>query len=51
VRGWIAFTEEAVINWLANEELLREELIDLISGALPALVLGVTPEAATSLSP
>jgi len=51
VRGWIAFTEEAVINWLGNEDLPREELIDLISGALPALLLGVTPDAAARLAP
>jgi hypothetical protein len=44
VRGWIAFTEEAVINWLSDEELSREELISLVSDALPALLIGAAPE-------
>ncbi|WP_127784103.1 TetR/AcrR family transcriptional regulator [Rhodococcus sp. X156] len=44
VRGWIAFTEEAVISWLAEDDLSREELIDLISQALTALLLGAAPQ-------
>ncbi len=44
VRGWIAFTEEVVINWLSDEELPRAELVSLISGALPALLQGAAPE-------
>jgi len=44
VRGWIAFTEEAVINWLSDEELSRAELISLVSDALPALLIGAAPE-------
>lgn len=48
VRGWIAFTEEAVINWLADEQLSREELVGLVSDALPALLLGAAPDADSS---
>lgn len=44
VRGWIAFTEEAVLNWLADDELPRAELLTLISDALPALLLGAAPQ-------
>ncbi|MEO9223046.1 MAG: TetR/AcrR family transcriptional regulator [Mycobacteriaceae bacterium] len=44
VRGWIAFTEEVVINWLADEQLPREELVNLVSGALPALLQDAAPE-------
>ncbi len=43
VRGWIAFAEEVVINWLADEELPRVELVSLISGALPALLRDAAP--------
>ena len=35
VRGWIAFTEDVVISWLSDEELPRDELVRLISGACP----------------
>ncbi|PTR41199.1 TetR family transcriptional regulator [Rhodococcus sp. OK611] len=39
VRGWIAFVEEATISWLKDPEIAREELIDLIVTALPAVAL------------
>jgi len=44
VRGWIAFTEDVVISWLSDEELPRDELVRLISGALPALLQDAAPE-------
>ena len=39
VRGWIAFVEEAVITWLRSPALSREDLLDLLNWALPALTL------------
>ncbi|MGF7121053.1 TetR/AcrR family transcriptional regulator [Rhodococcus sp. TAF43] len=39
VRGWIAFVEEATITWLRAPEISREELIELLVTALPAVAL------------
>ncbi len=39
VRGWIAFVEETVITWLREPELSREELLELLNWALPAVAL------------
>ena len=39
VRGWVAMAEELVIAWCPSPgEVTREELLDIIAGALPALV-------------
>ena len=45
VRGWSAMTEELVITWAADrragrETVSKDELLDIIGGALPALVRG-----------
>jgi AcrR family transcriptional regulator len=37
-RGWVAFTEEATLDWLSNEDLGRGELIDLLDESLVALM-------------
>lgn len=39
VRGWIAFVEEATITWLRGPEIRRDELIELLVTALPAVAL------------
>lgn len=39
VRGWIAFVEEATITWLRVPEIPRDELIELLVTALPAVAL------------
>ncbi|MBM4631727.1 TetR family transcriptional regulator [Prescottella equi] len=39
VRGWIAFVEEATITWLQGPEIPRDELIELLVTALPAVAL------------
>lgn len=39
VRGWIAFVEEATITWLRTPEIPRDELIELLVAALPAVAL------------
>lgn len=46
VRGWIAFVEEATITWLRAPEISREELIDLLVTALPAVALSASAAAA-----
>jgi len=38
VRGWVAFTEEVTVDWLARGDLSRAEVVDLLDGALVALV-------------
>lgn len=48
IRGWVAFCEEVTITWLSREDLDRDELIELLVHALPAVALG--PDGATELS-
>ncbi len=38
VRGWVAFTEEVTVDWLAREDLSRAQVVDLLDEALVALV-------------
>ena len=40
VHGWIAFVEEATINWFATQDVTKGELIALVTTALPALATG-----------
>ena len=37
-RGWVAFTEEATLDWLGSGDLGRTELIDLLDEALVRLM-------------
>jgi len=46
VRGWIAFVEEATITWLRSPVITRDELIDLLVTALPAVALSSDAAAA-----
>lgn len=46
VRGWIAFTEEVVLDWLVKQELPRVQLISMVSSALPALLRDAASEPA-----
>ncbi|WP_305094417.1 TetR/AcrR family transcriptional regulator [Prescottella sp. R16] len=39
VRGWIAFVEEATITWLRDPEITRDDLVELLVTALPAVAL------------
>jgi AcrR family transcriptional regulator len=53
VRGWVAFCEEAVICWLAGtggSALPREDLLALLSNALPGVVLSADPQWLADLS-
>ncbi len=44
VRGWIGFVEGATIDWCANPRLTRDELRDLLSQILFAIMGEVTPQ-------
>lgn len=37
INGWLAFTEDVTIRWLKNEMVTRDELLELITVALPSL--------------
>jgi AcrR family transcriptional regulator len=43
VRGWSALAEEMVLDWKASRGVTRDELVELIAGALPALAGTVPP--------
>ncbi|WP_430331653.1 TetR/AcrR family transcriptional regulator [Rhodococcus sp. ACT016] len=45
VRGWLAFVEEATITWLRAPKITREELIELLVTALPAVALSASAAA------
>jgi AcrR family transcriptional regulator len=38
VRGWVAFTEEVTVDWLARDDLSPAQVVDLLDEALVALV-------------
>lgn len=44
VRGWSALAEEMVLDWKSSGGVTRDDLVELIAGALPALA-GVVPRA------
>ncbi|MGC4934619.1 TetR/AcrR family transcriptional regulator [Gordonia sp. DT30] len=41
VHGWIAFVEQTTISWLTDPLITRDELLAVISSALPALASAV----------
>jgi AcrR family transcriptional regulator len=42
--GWIGFVEHATIDWCANPKLTRDELRDLLSQILLAIMTAITPQ-------
>ena len=42
VRGWVGFVEEVTVDWLAQADLTRAEVVDLLDEALVALVTMTT---------
>ncbi len=48
VRGWIAFVEDVTVNWCTAEQSparpSREELLEVLTRGLPALVMGLPLE-------
>lgn len=49
VHGWIAFVEETAIRWLTEPTVSREELLALITGALPALATAAVGASASAV--
>jgi AcrR family transcriptional regulator len=48
IHGWVAFAEACVIGWLETRALDREQLLDLLTKALPAVVVASSDEAVPS---
>ncbi|MEO6772650.1 MAG: TetR/AcrR family transcriptional regulator [Kofleriaceae bacterium] len=44
LQGWIGFVEHATIDWCANPKLTRDELRDLLSQILLAIMTAITPQ-------
>ena len=44
VRGWIGFVEHASIDWCANPRMPRDELRDLLSEILLAIMRAIAPQ-------
>ncbi|MDT4997526.1 MAG: hypothetical protein QOD45_1594 [Pseudonocardiales bacterium] len=44
VHGWVAFAEECVIRWIDLRAVDRDAVLDLLTKALPALVLAASEE-------
>jgi AcrR family transcriptional regulator len=50
VRGWIGFVEAATIDWCANPRMTREELRELLTPILFAIISAVAPKLMQSSS-
>jgi AcrR family transcriptional regulator len=44
VHGWVAYVEECVIQWIDSRAISREELLSMLTKALPSVVLAATDE-------
>jgi AcrR family transcriptional regulator len=44
VHGWVAFAEECVIRWIDEQAVSRDELLAMLTKALPSVVLAATDE-------
>ena len=44
VHGWVAFTEECTIRWIEQRVASREQLLAMLTKALPSVVLAATDE-------
>jgi AcrR family transcriptional regulator len=44
VHGYVAYAEECVIHWLADHRFAADELLDLLTRALPAVILAASDE-------
>lgn len=49
VHGWVALAEECTIRWIEKRTIDRDELQDLLTKALPAVVLAASDEQVASL--
>jgi AcrR family transcriptional regulator len=48
IHGWVAFAEACVIGWLDTHAVDREQLLDLLTKALPAVVVASSDQAVPS---
>jgi AcrR family transcriptional regulator len=44
VHGWVAYVEECVIQWIDSRAVARDELLSMLTKALPSVVLAATDE-------
>ena len=44
VHGWVGYVEECVIQWIDTRTIAREELLPMLTKALPSVVLAATDE-------
>ena len=44
VHGWVAYAEECVLRWIDARQCSRDELLSMITKALPSVVLAATDE-------
>ena len=44
IHGWVGYVEECVVRWIDTRTLGRDELLDLLTKSLPAVVLAATGE-------
>src|SRR6185437_5720952 len=49
VNGWVAYCEECTIRWIEGGTVDREALLEMLTKALPAVVLAATDEEVGSL--
>jgi hypothetical protein len=44
VHGYVAYAEECVIHWLDDRQVSREQLLELLTASLPAVVVAASGE-------
>ena len=49
VHGWVAYCEECTIRWIDSRTVSRDELQEMLTKSLPAVVLAATDEQVGSL--
>ncbi|MEO8888614.1 MAG: TetR/AcrR family transcriptional regulator [Jatrophihabitantaceae bacterium] len=49
VHGWVAYSEECTIRWIDGGAVDRDALLEMLTKALPALVVAATDEGVGSL--
>lgn len=49
VHGWIAYVEECVVRWLDGRPTSRDELLEMLTKSLPAVVVAASDEQVGSL--
>ncbi len=42
IHGWVAYVEECVIRWTDCRSIERDDLLDMLTGSLPAVVLAAS---------